>query len=107
MADYRKMFDSEYIASWDLDKDQTLTIKDVVAAEIEGNKGEKSKKPIVYFEKTAKGMVLNKTNGKTVAAMYGPNTDDWKGKRITLFASTCEAFGDTVDCIRVRPGVPK
>jgi hypothetical protein len=52
-------------------------------------------------------MVGNKTNCKTLAAMYGNNTDDWVGKSCTLYVGQCEAFGETVDCIRIRPGVPK
>ena len=107
MPDYRKMFDSDYVASWYLDKDTTVTIDRVVAGQVEGQKGEKQKRPIVYFKKTEKAMVLNKTNGKIIAGMYGKDTDEWTGMKITLFATTCDAFGDTVDCIRVRPRVPE
>ena len=49
MGDYRKMFDSKYLANWDLDGDETRKIKTVVAGEVEGEKGEKTKCPLVYF----------------------------------------------------------
>ena len=108
MSDFRKMFDSEYLASWDLDGDTTVAIAKVVAGEVGGHQGnKKQKRPIVYFEGAKKGMVLNITNGKSIAGMYGNDTDDWIGKQITLFVSTCEAFGEIVDCLRVRAGVPK
>ncbi len=107
MGDYRKMYDSKYLANWDLDKDATVKIKSVVAGEVEGEKGEKTKCPLVYFAGAQKALVLNKTNGKTIAGMYGTDCDKWAGKSITLFATTCEAFGETKDCIRVRPGVPQ
>ena len=108
MPDYRTMYDSDYIASWDLDgDDHTLEIERVVAGEVQ-NKDGKEKKPIVYFKGRKKGLVLNKTNGKIIAAICGsPNTDQWNGKSITLFATTTTAFGDTVECVRVRPTAPK
>ena len=107
MGDYRKMFDSEYLASWDLEKDTTVEMAQVVLGEVQGKNGDATKKPILYFKGAKKGMVLNKTNGKIIAAMYGNDTDAWVEKSITLYATTCESFGDTVDCIRVRPGVPQ
>ena len=108
MGDYRKMFDSEYLANWDLDGDVTVEISKVVAGEVGGEQGrDKEHKPILYFKGAKKGMVLNKTNGKAIAGMYGTDTDEWIGQSITLFSTTCDAFGDTVDCIRVRPQKPK
>ena len=107
MPDYRSLFDSDYLANWDLDKDTTVQITKVEVAEIASHNGDKERRPLVYFKSAKKAMVLNKTNGKLIAGMYGPNTDDWRGKRITLYPTTCEAFGDTVGCIRVRPKVPK
>lgn len=108
MPDYRKMFDSEYLANWDLEDDTTVEISKVVAGEVGGQHGEtKSKRPVIYFKSARKGMVLNKTNGKIIAGMYGNLTEKWIGKSITLFVTQCEAFGETVDCIRVRPTVPK
>ena len=108
MPDYRKMFDSEYIASWDLDDDTTLTIEKVVAGEVGGHQGnEKQKRPIMYFEGAKKGMVVNKTNAKTVAGLYGNDTEAWIGKKITLYVGECEAFGEVMSCLRVRPVVPK
>lgn len=104
--DYRKMFDSEYIGAWDLPRDVTVTIASVKAGQLTGQQGRKAKKPILRFERTEKGMAANKTNCKIIAAMYGTNTREWVGKRITLYATTTEFGGETVECIRVRPQVP-
>jgi hypothetical protein len=60
-------------------------------------------KPILRFEGTDQGMILNKTNARTIGLTFGNEMDGWKGKKITLFATTCEAFGKTVPCVRVRP----
>jgi hypothetical protein len=60
-------------------------------------------KPILYFTKTDKGLIVNKTNAKAIARVHGNEMDGWVGKSITLFATTCEAFGEKgVPCIRVR-----
>jgi hypothetical protein len=110
MGDYRKLYDKDYLGSWDLDgKDATLVIQKVVGGELTANGGRKSKKPLVYFEgtKTGKALVLNATNGKTIAAMYGNDTDEWVGKKITIYPTVTQFGAETVECIRVRPGIPK
>jgi hypothetical protein len=80
----------------------------VIGGEIVGEKGRKDKKPILYFTGKTKTMVCNVTNGKTIATLYGPKIEDWKGKRITLYPAMTRApdgSGD-VECIRVRPKIP-
>ena len=115
---YKLLFPSTYLCAADLQsKDVPLTVRRVIVQELENTGGEKEKKPLMYFEETAasaaksgskeKRLVLNKTNAKTIAGMHGPEIDNWAGKRITLYATTCESFGETVDCIRVRQGVPE
>jgi hypothetical protein len=50
-----------------------------------------------------KEMVLNKTNARTIRRHHGNEMDEWSGKKITLFRSTCDAFGKkNVPCIRVK-----
>jgi hypothetical protein len=104
--DYRTMFDSEYLGAWDLPRDATVTIAGVKAGQLVGQQGRKAKKPILTFVGKVKGMAANKTNCRIIAAMYGTNTREWVGKRITLYATTTEFGGETVECIRVRPQVP-
>lgn len=109
MGDYRKMFDRDYLGHFDLDgKDVTVEINKVVAGELTAMGGRKSKKPILYFSGKEKGLIANKTNCRTIAALYGNNTDDWVGKRITLYVSTTrnpDGGGET-ECIRIRPKAP-
>jgi hypothetical protein len=101
------MFDRDYIGAWDLKgKDVTVTIVKVEAKKLRNQKGTATK-PVIFFEHAAKGFACNKTNGKTIAAMYGTDTDRWVGKAITLYATTTTFGSDSVECIRVRPMVPK
>lgn len=107
MADYRTMFDSDYIYAFDLQgQDVTVTIDRVVGVTLVGEGGRKAKKPCVYFRGKDRGLALNKTNGKTIASLYGPHVEEWVGKRITLYPTTTQFGGETKDCIRVRNRVP-
>jgi len=107
MPDYRSMYDGKYVGSWDLPGDVVVTISKVEAVEVVSAGDKHNKRPVLTFAGTEKGLVCNKTNGKTIAAMYGTDTTKWLGKKITLYPTTTSAFGATVDCIRVRPVKPK
>ncbi len=95
--------------AYDLDgKDRTVTIDRVVGGELTSTGGKKTKKPLCYFKesKSGKPLALNATNGRTIAGLYGNNTDEWLGKRITLYPTTTQMGGETVEAIRVRPQIP-
>lgn len=107
MTDYRTMYDGEYLGAWDLvGRDVTVTISKVEAKKIKSERGE-IKKPVLFFEGKEKAMVACKTNTKIIAAMYGQHVEKWVGKKITLYATTTPVGGESRDCIRIRPGVPK
>jgi hypothetical protein len=99
------MFDRDYLGAWDLPHDVTLVIKRVEAGKLKANGGASQKKPILHFNKTDKRFILNKTNGKIIAALYGTDADKWVGKPITLYATKASFGGEQVDAIRVRPTV--
>ena len=109
MTDYRSMYDRDYIGHWDLGgRDVAVTISKVNAGELTAVGGRKSKKPIVHFRNGPKPLICNKTNAKTIAAMYGNMVEEWVGKRITLFVSMTrnpDGGGET-ECIRIRPKMP-
>jgi len=81
-------------------RDVTLTISSVFLEELEGETGKKMK-AILGFAGTPKQLVLNKTNGLCIKAMFGVETDAWRGKRVTLYPANI-SFGDTDLAIRVR-----
>lgn len=106
MADYRTYYDKEFIGWWDLHIDTVVTIKDVRPGKVKGDDGNESSKAIVTLSEFEKPWVCNITNAKCVANMYGNDTTKWRGKKITLFPTQVQAFGDSRDCIRVRPSKP-
>lgn len=108
-TDYRTLFDRDYLGHFDLQgREVTVTINKVVGGNLTSVGGRKSKKPIVYFEGKEKGLICNKTNSKTIAAMYGNYVESWVGKKITLYVSTTRSpdGGEDVECIRIRPKQP-
>jgi hypothetical protein len=112
MADWRSMYEGKYLGAWNLvdaegnKRDCVVMIEKVEASEIVGDGGKKNKKPLIYFRGKSLPMVVGKTVGKTIAAMYGNETRAWSGKRITLYSTTTSVGGEEKDCIRVRPLIP-
>lgn len=109
MTDYRAMYDSLYIYAFDLKgRDVTVTIKEVKAAKLRNANQPETKKPVIWFVESHdnRGLVLCKTNARTIATLYGNETDAWVGKRITLYPTRVDAFGRETDAIRIRPSIP-
>ena len=100
-------FPSNYLKSDDLDgQPRIITVRTCVQEEL-GQGKDKQKKPVLYFNKSNKGLVLNVTNAKTIAKTYGDDTANWTGKQIEIYPTQVEFKGDLVDAIRVRvPDVP-
>lgn len=100
------LFPSKYVKAADLEgRNVTLTITKLVVEEM-GHGSEKEQKPVLYFEKATKGLVLNRTNAMIIASLYGDETNDWRGKRITIYPTKVRAFGSMQDCVRVREEIP-
>jgi hypothetical protein len=108
MPDFRTMYDSDYIHHYELPpgRDVVVTIAKCSAGEVTGTGGKKSRKPILHFVGKHKALALSKTNGVTIARLYGLDTAAWVGKRIALYISTTSLMGETVGCIRIRESVP-
>lgn len=64
-------------------------------------------KIVLSFQGKEKTLVLNKTNARRIAEQFGNNTDNWSGSEIILYPDKTEFQGKMVDCIRVRPSLPK
>jgi hypothetical protein len=59
-----------------------LTIKSFQKHEV----GEKKEiKGVIFFEERSRGMVINRTNVKRLAALHGNNLDELIGKRVTVY----------------------
>ena len=91
------LFPSPYLAASDFDgQEYILTISNVTVETL----ADGSQKPAVWFSESAKPLLLNKTNSLTIADRYSPMTESWHGRPLTLFPTTVDFRGRTVDCIR-------
>jgi hypothetical protein len=105
-------FPSNFLKADDLNgKPVTLTISSV-EMETLGTGKDKESKLIVQFKGTEKKLVCNKTNANTIGKLYGDDTDDWIGQRITIKPMEVEFQGEMKMAIRVSltkpaPAAPK
>lgn len=106
--DVRSMFDKEFLYAYDLQgRDVTVVIAKVTQGKLVGKNGKADKKPVAYFKGKDKGLALNITNVRIIAAMYGGfKVSRWIGKAITLYPTTCMFGSEIKDCIRIRPTKP-
>lgn len=101
------LFPSEYLCAADLkEQGAVATIDRVEAADLRMTDGKTARKFIVYFKGQGKKLVLNKTNARTIGMLHGGAVEAWRGKRITLFPTTCPSFGKIVACVRVGDQSP-
>ena len=92
-------FPSKYLSAPDLrGQAVTATIAHLMSEKMDDGVA----KPVMSFVGAKKTLILNITNAKTIAKLYGDNTEGWIGKQIEIFPALTEFKGETVDCIRVR-----
>jgi hypothetical protein len=100
---WQLMFKGAYVSAAELgEKTPTLTISDVKIVKLEGDDGTSKDRGVVYFKETDRGWVLCKTNALCLAQMFGPDTDSWKGKHVTLFSTKVSVGREMKDGIRVK-----
>src|SRR5271166_5422160 len=92
-------FPSKYLKASDLqDRHVAVTMSQVALEDV----GDSERKPVLHFNGKNKGLVLNKTNSRVIAGIYGDDTDQWDGKPLVLFPAMVDFRGDQVEAIRVR-----
>ncbi len=98
------MFPSDYLSAIEFKgKDVTLTITNITREELHTNANETKLCWVFAFKETKKRFILSaKANEQSLARLYGTQAKEWIGKQITLYPTKCKAFGETVDCIRIR-----
>lgn len=101
---YDQLFPSRFIKAGEFGgKPVTLTITGVDLEELEKEDGTAHNAPIVSFRETKRQWVLIKTNAQCLLAMWGPDTDNWIGKRVTLYPERdASGLSDSGLCIRVK-----
>ena len=100
-----QMFVSEWLKPEDLgNEDHHVTIE---AVEYDmGKRRGSSEASLEYYlrlrEYPKKKMGLNRTNTKVIEGILGDETDNWSGKRITIYATEDQVFDEIKLVLRVR-----
>lgn len=98
------VFPSKYLKVDDVSGNgEEFIIKEVTKVGFENQEsGLTEVKPVIWFTNTDKGFICNKTNWKRLVKLFGDDSDGWTAKAVTLRLESVEAFGETVDSIRVK-----
>lgn len=104
MTHWKQNFNYKYTGAYELapGEERTRTIQRTNTEDVVSTDGKSQKCFVAYFKDEAKPMVLNKTNCKTLAKLYGPQIEDWVGKAIIIKAEQVKAFGEVVDALRIK-----
>ena len=98
MSDFNKS-DSPYLRADDLGgvgaKSVKVKIKEVTSEQMQDGEI----KPVAWFKKKSKGLVLNKTNSRALSAAFSANSEKWGGEKCELYCVETEMGPG----IRIRP----
>src|SRR4051794_21356205 len=97
MVNVNELWPSRWLSAADISDIRGILIINFVNVEEVGH----DKKPVMYFNHQPKGLIINKTNSKTVANAYGPDTDDWTGGAIKLVQVMVDVHGEMRPSIRI------
>ena len=106
---WRNLFESKsmLLGSHNINEGEELVceISNTGIQTIKNKSGKDENVPVILFT-NAPPMVLNITNTKTIAALYGDLYNQWVGKSIQVYATKVKAFGAVTTALRVRPVIP-
>lgn len=101
------MVPSKYLKADDIEGDEVVTITKIGQVNV-GKDGAEDMKWALRLQEKDRPFVLNKTNiTRIVKALKTDETEEWIGKKITLYVDHEVQFaGDVVSAIRVRANAP-
>lgn len=97
---------SRFLKAEDLPTEKKFRIKVVTEEEVGVGK-DKERKLVVWFTNDEHGLVLNKTNNRTIRGAFGDACDGWVGKIIIVFPTMADFRGTMKPALRVRIPPPK
>ena len=109
---WKKVFNSDYLGSCDLDDDKDLkaVIKSVSIRKVKGPDGKEQERNVATFtDAKIKPMILNATNCKVVKKFAGtPYIEGWVNIPISIYVKAdIKAFGDITEGLRIREYQPQ
>jgi hypothetical protein len=98
-------FPSTYLKAEDFTdgEEKELTITKLTIEEMTARDQSKEQKPVLHFKEVDKSIVVNATNWKRIVTVTGAeDSDNWVGKKVTLYTEIVDAFGEMKPAIRVK-----
>jgi hypothetical protein len=97
---------SRFLSAADFPQEKKLRIKNVTIETVRQGSAQEQK-PVVWFTNHKKGLVLNKTNNRTLRAALGDDMELWADAIIIVFPTQTDFGGRIVGALRVRMPPPK
>lgn len=108
LTHWKKLINPAYIGAYSLQpgEEKIVEIESVGREEVKGPDGKKDVCTVAKL-KNEKPFILNSTNCKTLTKVFAtPYIEEWRGKRVIIYAEKVKAFGDFVEALRIRPTAP-
>jgi len=99
--DYFKT-ESKYFRASDFSKEIICTVESVDSCEFKNDDGSAAVKPVLHFQDMPQALVLNKTNFTALSLMFGEDTNDWIGAKVSLYPSRVDFKGKVMPTIKVK-----
>ena len=107
-GDARLAKSSSYLRAYHLQgRDVSVKIEGAQRETVKAMDGSSKKMLVIYFAGKSLGLGLNNTNIDAIVTLHGKSVKGWTGKTITMYPTTCMAYGKQTDCIRIRATAPK
>lgn len=111
MTHWKKVVsDPKYIGEADFEEgeEKILTIGQIVQEKVTSERGSEMKTVIHWQEADVKALILNVTNSKAISKVAGsPYLEKWPGVQVQLHIEAVQAFGESVNAVRVSPRRPR
>ena len=107
MVSYRTFYDSKWLRACDLlGEARPVTISAVAPGKV-GKESDEKSVLVIRFAEYEKPLGANITNANSIGRIYGPDIDQWVGKRVILFPTTCMLGEVEKECIRIKSEPPQ
>ena len=107
---WRKFHNPDYIGAYAFQPGErkVVTIKSAGLENVTGQGGKKEECLVVHFHQNEKPLICNVTNSKAIEKVSGSGyIEDWTGVAIELYTTEVQAFGESIEAVRVKPTPPK
>jgi hypothetical protein len=92
------IYPTKYLKATDLQgREHRVAITNVIFENVGDDK-----KLVAYFTGKQKGLVLNKTNARALAKVFGDDSGGWLNKEVIIHETVVDFRGDAVPTIRVK-----